>query len=79
MLGIDLLKLSLKNTIETAIVIAGDRNFVPPIKEAKEEGILVYLYYGPSTYVHNELYEPCDERVKLGKTLLKKYRMKREC
>ena len=76
LLGIDLLKLSLKNTIETAIVVAGDRDFVPAIKEAKEAGVLVYLYYDPNTYVHNELYDLCDNRFKLDKKLLKKYDIK---
>ena len=73
LLGIDLLKLSLKNTIETAMVVAGDRDFVPAIKEAKEAGVLVYLYYDPNTYVHNELYDLCDNRFKLDKELLTKY------
>ncbi len=69
-LAIDLVKLSLTGKIKMAILVAGDRDFVPAIHEAKEAGVIVCLYYSEDTYVHNELYDACDERVKLSGKLL---------
>ena len=43
LLGTDLTKLSAKQSISTAVLIAGDHDFVAPVKSAKEEGVLVRL------------------------------------
>lgn len=59
--AIDLVKLSLQKTIQKAILIAGDSDFVPAIKEGKENGVIIQLLYYPKT-VHGELLECCDER-----------------
>ena len=59
--AIDLVKLSIKNSIKKAVLIAGDSDFVPPIIEAKENDVIVKLvYYGNN--VPSELLEVCDER-----------------
>lgn len=58
--AIDLVKLSLQKNIQKAILIAGDSDFVPAIKEAKEQGIMVKILYYPGT-IHDELRECADE------------------
>jgi len=67
--AIDLVKLSVQKTIQKAILIAGDSDFVPAIKEAKEQGVIVKLYYYKDT-VHNELLECCDEKEEITPELL---------
>jgi uncharacterized LabA/DUF88 family protein len=67
MLGVDLVQLSATKQINTAILLAGDSDFVPAIEVAKQHGVLVELWHGPrkgsgTTTVHNELWSECDER-----------------
>jgi len=67
MLGVDLVQLSATKQINTAILLAGDSDFVPAIEVAKQHGVLVELWHGPRsgaghTTVHNELWSECDER-----------------
>ncbi|MFH1225560.1 MAG: NYN domain-containing protein [Candidatus Diapherotrites archaeon] len=73
-LGIDMTSLSAGNKIHKAVLVAGDSDFLPAILFAKQAGVLVTLYYDPETYVHDSLYEACDDRVKLTKELLKKFK-----
>src|SRR3989338_2257166 len=47
-LGVDLVRLSATKQIQKAILVAGDSDFVPAIKVAKEEGVSIILYYSPS-------------------------------
>ncbi len=70
--AIDLVKLSVKNIIKKAILIAGDSDFVPPILEAKENGVIVKLkYYGDK--VQDELLEICDEKEKISAEMLNSF------
>ncbi len=71
-LGIDTAKLSSKGTVQKIIIVAGDSDFVPAIIAAKSEGVLVTLYYSQIGYIHDSLYEACDDRIELTKALFEK-------
>jgi uncharacterized LabA/DUF88 family protein len=43
-LGLDIAWMSGKKTIDKLVLVAGDSDFVSPMKFARREGILVYLY-----------------------------------
>ena len=56
----DIATMSYENQIQHAILIARDADFIPAIKKAKDYGIIVHLFYHPSS-VHNELLDEVDE------------------
>ncbi len=62
LLSMDLVELAATGQISEAVLITGDSDFAPAARRAKDRGILVKLYYSPTTYVHTELMEACDER-----------------
>jgi uncharacterized LabA/DUF88 family protein len=64
LLGTDLVRLAAKQSISTAVLIAGDHDFVTPVRAAKDEGILVRLYYKHGT-VSSELLALCDDKVEV--------------
>jgi uncharacterized LabA/DUF88 family protein len=72
--SIDLIKLAIKRDINNAILIAGDSDFVPPILEAKENGIIINLKYYRNT-VQDELLECCDEKSEITAEFLNKYKL----
>ncbi len=43
-LGLDIAWMSSKRTIDKLVLVAGDSDFVSPMKFARREGILIYLY-----------------------------------
>lgn len=43
-LGLDIAWMSSKRTVDKLVLVAGDSDFVSPMKFARKEGILVYLY-----------------------------------
>ena len=43
-IGLDIAWMSSKKTIDKLVLVAGDSDFVSPMKFARKEGILVYLY-----------------------------------
>ena len=75
-LGIDVTNLAVGNKIDNAIVVAGDSDFAPAVQVAKQAGVIVTLYYDSKTYVHNSLFDICDERIELTKEFLKKLERK---
>jgi uncharacterized LabA/DUF88 family protein len=60
LMSLDIVTMAYENQIQHAILIAGDADFVPAIKKAKDYGIIVHLFYHPSS-VHNELLDEVDE------------------
>lgn len=71
MLGVDIVSLSAKGQIATAILIAGDSDFLPAVTSAKECGVLVHLYHGgPANPSHRDLFDACDERTLIDKALI---------
>lgn len=71
-LGIDVARLASTKQIQKIILVAGDSDFVPAIIMARQEGVLVTLYYSSEGYIHDSLYEVCDDRCVLTKELLLK-------
>lgn len=70
LLAIDLVKLSVENTIQKAVLITNDTDFVPAIKIARDAGVIVELYR--SKQDHNDaLVEACDEWSFIDKGLVK--------
>ena len=43
-IGLDIAWMSSKRTIDKIVLVAGDSDFISPMKFARREGILVYLY-----------------------------------
>lgn len=64
MLGCDLVTLSAKQAITEAVLVAGDSDFIIPVKIAKNEGVRVTLLEcrQGSTRPHDELLSACDLR-----------------
>lgn len=60
LLAVDLVRLSWGRQIGKAILVTGDSDFVPAVEAAKDAGILVQLYYSP-TSIHDELLSTVDE------------------
>lgn len=60
LMSLDITKMSYDRQIQHAALIAGDSDFVPAIKAAKNNGAIVHLFYHPLT-VHNELLDEIDE------------------
>ena len=74
LLAIDLVKLSVENNIQRAVIVTNDADFVPAIKVARDAGVIVELYRGRSD--HNDaLVEACDEWSYIDKDLIKKVKL----
>lgn len=57
--GLDMALMALKHTVDKVVLVAGDSDFIAPIKFVRKEGVLAYLY----TMGHNvksNLREHCD-------------------
>ena len=74
LMSLDIATMSYENQIQHAVLIAGDADFIPAIKKAKEYGIIVHLYYLPSS-VHNELLDEVDELHEITQEFLEECRI----
>ena len=63
LLGVDMVQLATKNTIQEAILLAGDSDFIPAVTAAKSEGVVVRLFHGQRP--HTDLWQEVDERVRI--------------
>ena len=68
LLGIDLVIHSAKRSIDEAFIIAGDSDFIPAIRTAKSEGVIVYLIHGADP--HDDLLDEVDERIEITQELV---------
>jgi uncharacterized LabA/DUF88 family protein len=68
LLGLDLVLLATKHSIEEAYIIAGDSDFIPAVCAAKAEGVIVYLVHGDTC--HDDLLDEVDERIKITPDLI---------
>ena len=66
LLSIDLVRLSARQIISHAAIVAGDGDFVPAVKAAREEGVLIWLFHGCTRHA--------DERRKLQLSFLESCR-----
>ena len=60
LLSIDLVELSAKGNIATAILVAGDSDFIPAVAAAKESGATVSIWYGEENSIHDDLFSLAD-------------------
>lgn len=64
LLSIDLTQVSASKVIDRAILVSMDSDFVPAVKRAKENMVIVTLaYFEPPT--SRDLFQACDERVEI--------------
>lgn len=72
LLAIDLVRMAWRDRIAKAIIVTNDTDFIPAIKEAKDAGVIVQLYYYQDTAfnIHQALYQICDDRTLITKQLL---------
>ena len=79
LLAIDLVRLSSKGQIQKAFLVAGDADFAPVVRAAKDEGVIVKLYHSEGLQEANgrmlkkysdELWRECDEREPMTKSLI---------
>lgn len=60
-LAVDLVTLAFSKQISTAIVVAGDSDFIPAFEVAKNQGVRVVLFSGRGNPAHRELISAADE------------------
>jgi hypothetical protein len=70
-LGVDLVLLAVKQRVHRAILITGDSDFLPAIRAAKNEGVLIHLFHGTGPQQpHRDLWEEADDRTVITPDLL---------
>lgn len=57
--GLDMASMATKHTVDKIVLIAGDSDFIAPIKFARKEGLLIYLY-PMGNHIKQTLREHCD-------------------
>lgn len=74
-LAVDMLRLSLRNDIHLACLIAGDGDFVPVVEVAKDAGVEVHLYYsdGQNSRYSRQLWDCCDQRFLIDRAFLSQF------
>lgn len=70
LLGIDLVLQATKGSMDEAFIIAGDSDFIPAIRAAKTEGVVIYLISGEKP--HDDLLDEVDERIVITEELVSK-------
>ena len=68
-MSLDIVDMCFEKTVHHVILLAGDSDFVPAIKKAKDYGAIVHLFYHPSS-VHNLILDETDEHHIIDKELL---------
>jgi len=69
LMSLDIANMAYEDQIEHAILIAGDSDFIPAVKKAKDYGTIIHLYYHPSA-VHNEILDIVDELHEINEDLI---------
>ena len=77
MMALDIATLSLKHLITEAKIISGDADLIPAIQIAKNEGVVVELFYSPGTAGH-ELLQIVDSATEINYDWLEKILMEEE-
>lgn len=68
--AVDLTRLSASRQISQAVLVTSDSDFVPAIQGAKDEGVLVQLYYSRKLSYNDELLQACDDRIEITAELI---------
>lgn len=67
--GVELVSLAWKGSVDLAVVIAGDSDFVSVVEQVKDAGVVVRLLYFRES-CHDELLDAVDERVEIMQVLV---------
>ena len=70
LLAVDLVLLTATGQISQAILIAGDSDFIPAVRVARDRGCSVTLVHGPVNTYHRDLWRECDERLEIDQALV---------
>jgi uncharacterized LabA/DUF88 family protein len=73
LMSVDLVHLTAKGHVSDVAIVAGDSDFVPAVKTAKEEGVSIWLFHRERP--HNDLWTVADERIRITQGLVDKVRM----
>jgi uncharacterized LabA/DUF88 family protein len=73
-MAVDLVRMSSNRQIEKAVLVTGDSDLVPAIEAARDEGVVVVLFYSPNSR-HDELLQACDERYEITGDLIEKTKL----
>ena len=78
LLSVDMVRLAWSGQVGTITVIGGDSDFAPAVRAAKDAGTIVKLLYAKekNTWVHNELLNACDEKIRLTSTFLENFKLR---
>lgn len=71
LMSLDIVDLCYSRQIQHAILVAGDSDFVPAIKQARESGAIIHLFYHPTT-IHHEILDHVDEIHEITKEFVDK-------
>jgi len=66
---LDLVRLSASRQIQRAVLLAKDSDFVPAIDIAKDEGVIVQLYYS-NPRPNMKLLDSCDETIRIDQAMM---------
>ncbi len=75
MLSLDLATLSTKRLIHRAVLMTGDSDMIPAIQIAKNEGVVVELFYVPRS-THHELLQAVDIATRINQAFIERIKKK---
>ncbi len=75
LMSLDISTMSYENQVQHIVIIAGDSDFIPAIINAKSYGVIIHLFYHPSS-VHNDLLDHVDERYEINSELINKIKVR---
>lgn len=85
LLALDAAKMALKKQVSHMAFITGDADYVPAFQLVKEEGIIVWLFHGPSKSkttsrptFSNELWAEADERCEIDARFMQDIEIKKK-
>lgn len=71
LLGLDLALLAIKQRIDRAALVSGDRDLLPAVQIVKREGVVVCLVHGPKGTYSDELWKEVDERKEITQNVIR--------
>lgn len=69
-LAIDLVQLAAKHLITHAAILTADNDFVPAIKVAKDEGVVIRLFHSATLGRTHQLWQAVDERIIINSSFI---------
>jgi uncharacterized LabA/DUF88 family protein len=78
LLAIDVVRIAMRNTVSTVVLLAGDGDYAPLIHVAKDAGVITRLFHAAGTTDFTshapELWSACDERFVIDQALVQRAR-----